>query len=84
MTDEADYFANWMWIQQGGGVLPQNVEALKNILHRVSSGDLVRVMYYGQPESALKALEILKSRFVDDLEAFENQLMERQNESSWH
>jgi hypothetical protein len=84
MTDEADYFANWLWIQQGGGILPNQVEAGKNILNRMRTGDLVRVMYYGKPETALKALQILKERFVDDLEAFEQQQMERQHETSWH
>jgi len=84
MADEADFFVNWMWIQNDGGILPNQIANTKNILNRLKSGDLVRVMYYAKPEMALEALKILKERFVDDLEAFEQQQMERQHETAWH
>jgi hypothetical protein len=85
MGDEADYFANWMWVQQGGGILPNQVNAVHKILNRLRNGDLIRVLYYAEPDVALKALKILKERFVDDLEAFEQQKMERDPDASaWH
>jgi hypothetical protein len=84
MVDEVDYFANWLWVQQGGGILPHEIDAERHILKRLRSGDLVRVMYYAKPELAMQALEILKDRFVDDLQAFEQQQMEGQHETAWH
>jgi len=84
MTDEADFFANWLWVQQSGALLPNQIGAVSKILNRLRTGDLIRVMYYGDEDLAMKALEILKDRFLDDLEEFEQQKMERQHETAWH
>ena len=84
MAEESDLFTNWLWIQRSGNILPNQVNSVKNILHRLTNGDLARVMYYAETELSMKALQILKDRFVDDLESFEQQTMERDHESSWH
>lgn len=56
-------FADWLAEQPPAGILPTQVEAVANVLDRVSIGDLVMVMLEGGNDLSLNAWTELRRRF---------------------
>ena len=84
MDNEAELFTAWVFMQNPGGIMPTQIGSTGKILSRIKSGDLVRVLYFGDDAIAMNALKILKERFLEELEEFEKQKMEEMYENSWH
>ena len=61
------FFCDWLSRQPEATILSNQVDVVVNILDRLDSGDLIRVMFYGKGLLALEALEILKKRYEEEL-----------------
>ena len=66
---ESAYFATWLHRQKPASILPSQVCATVNIVDRLDNGDLICILYNGKGDLALKALDILKRRYEDELQA---------------
>lgn len=87
-SDESSYFVSWLSAQLEPSIIATQVECVINVLDRLDTGDLVSVLYHGKPETSSKALEILKKRFDDEVQASEwrqhGDDYEADNADSWH
>lgn len=60
------FFCDWLSRQPEATILSNQVDVVVNILDRLDSSDLIRVMFYGKGLLALEALEILKKRYEEE------------------
>jgi hypothetical protein len=66
-TSESDFFAQWLAKQKQASILPNQVNSTINILDRLDNGDLISVMFNATGDLSLKALNLLKHRYEDEL-----------------
>lgn len=67
MNDESRFFTTWLNRQPPATMLPNQWRSVAKILDRLSTGDLISVMYNAEDQTALQALRILRSRYVEEL-----------------
>lgn len=66
MNDSKE-FAAWMGRQESATILPSQWKATYNILDRLGNGDLISVLFHAESDSAFKALQMLKLRYVSEM-----------------
>lgn len=71
--NQSRFFATWLHRQSQPGMLPTQWRSSVNILDRLSTADLISVMYNGDDAAALSALKILRNRFDDEMMHLEEQ-----------
>jgi hypothetical protein len=80
------HFVNWLNSQTYPDVLPNQVYTVVNVIDRLSTADVVAILYYGSDSMALKALKELKDRYHNELNALEEmsrQQEEQDNVDNW-
>lgn len=74
----SELFVNWLNSYKNPEILPSQVYAVIKIIDRISTSDLIAILYYGSDDIAIMALSELKYRFYNELNALEE--MSRQQE----
>lgn len=81
---ECDYFATWLTMQGASSILESQVPVTDNIIDRLKSGDLICVLYFGEPELAMKALKELKKRFEEAMRLEAEWALGGSDEHTWN
>lgn len=83
----SELFVNWLNKQTYPELLPTQIYTVVNVIDRLSTADVVAILYYGSDSMALMALKELKDRFHNELNALEEmsrQQEEQENANHWH
>jgi hypothetical protein len=78
-------FVNWLNNHGKPAIHIHQINSVTNILSRISTPDLIQVLYNAEDEFAIKALKELKERFSSELFYLDqlNSHQERSNENPW-
>jgi len=64
---ESYLFVHWLGKQAKSGLLSSQIKSVVNVIDRLDPADLIAVLYYGDEKLSLKAFDLLRKRFVDEM-----------------
>jgi hypothetical protein len=83
----SELFANWLSQQNRPEILPNQTYSVVDTIDRLPSADVISILYHADSAVAMMALEELKTRFHNELNALDEmarQQQEQDNEMYWH